>query len=76
LGAGKLFQLFDYRYIARLPTVMTTASFKEDMDPRLLSRLEDARLCTICAITVPNYRGQPAEIRKGGSGKRKRGGRT
>ena len=53
----KLYQLFNYRYITELPTVITTPDLKEEMDARLLSRLQDARLCTICAITAPNYRG-------------------
>jgi DNA replication protein DnaC len=57
----KLFQLFDHRYLAELPTVITTADYKEEMDPRLLSRMQDARLCTRCAITVPAYRGAPAK---------------
>jgi DNA replication protein DnaC len=53
----KLYQLFNYRYNAELPTVITTASFKEEMDPRLRSRMEDTRLCEIHPITVPAYRG-------------------
>lgn len=53
----KLYQLFNYRYNAVLPTVITTADYKGEMDPRLLSRMEDTRLCTIHAITAPSYRG-------------------
>jgi len=53
----KLYQLFNYRYIHQLPTVITTPELKDEMDPRLLSRMQDARLCTICAITAPGYRG-------------------
>jgi DNA replication protein DnaC len=53
----KLYQLFNRRYILKLPTVITTAELREEMDPRLLSRLQDTRLCTICAITAPSYRG-------------------
>jgi DNA replication protein DnaC len=53
----KLYQLFNYRYNAEKATVITTSSYKEEMDPRLLSRMEDTRLCTIQAITVPSYRG-------------------
>jgi DNA replication protein DnaC len=53
----KLFQLFDYRYNAKLPTIITTASYTEEIDPRLVSRMEDTRLCTICPITTPSYRG-------------------
>ncbi len=53
----KLYQLFNYRYITELPTVITTAELKDEMDPRLLSRLRDTRLCEIYAITAPSYRG-------------------
>ncbi len=62
----KLYQLFNYRYYAEMPTVITTPELKDEMDPRLLSRMKDTRLCTICAITVPSYRGT------GGQGKRKK----
>jgi DNA replication protein DnaC len=54
----KLYQLFNYRYNAELPTVITTPEFKNEMDPRLLSRLQDTRLCTIYSITAPSYRGK------------------
>jgi len=53
----KLYQLFNYRYNAELPTVITTAKFKEEMDERLRSRMEDTRICTVYPITVPAYRG-------------------
>jgi len=53
----KLYQLFNYRYSAELPTVITTADYVKDVDPRLLSRMEDKRLCEIRAITTPSYRG-------------------
>ena len=53
----KLFQLIDYRHLNKLPTVMTTAKYLEELDPRILSRIQDTRLCTVCAITAPGYRG-------------------
>jgi DNA replication protein DnaC len=53
----KLFQLIDYRHLNKLPTVMTTAKYLEELDPRILSRIMDARLCTICAIKAHGYRG-------------------
>lgn len=53
----KLYQLFNYRYNAELPTVITTASLPEDIDPRLYSRMEDARLCQMVAMTATSYRG-------------------
>jgi DNA replication protein DnaC len=57
----KLYQLFSYRYNAELPTVITIAADAlNEMDPRLRSRLLDARLCRIVGITAPAYHGKPA----------------
>ena len=53
----KLYQLFNHRYNAGLPTVITTADTLEDVDPRIRTRMLDARLCVIHAITAPAYRG-------------------
>ncbi len=53
----KLYQLFNYRYNARLPTVITTAQRIEELDPRLCSRLLDQTRCQIYAILAPAYRG-------------------
>ena len=56
----KLYQLFDYRYSAELPTVITIAADAlDDVDPRLRSRLLDARLCRIVGITAPAFHGKP-----------------
>jgi DNA replication protein DnaC len=41
----KLYQLFNYRYNAELPTVITTSSTAEELDPRLYSRMQDERVC-------------------------------
>lgn len=54
----KLYQLFNYRYNAELPTVITTADPLDDIDPRLRTRMLDARLCRVHAITTPSYRGR------------------
>ncbi len=53
----KLFQLIDYRHINKLPTVITTAKYLNEIDERIFSRIMDARLCTVCAIKAPGYRG-------------------
>jgi DNA replication protein DnaC len=53
----KLIQLIDYRYVAALPTVITTATLKEDLDDRLQTRLLDPRLSVVCSITAPIYKG-------------------
>jgi DNA replication protein DnaC len=53
----KLHQLFNYRYNAELPTVITTSDSVDEMDARIRSRLLDSRLSTIYAITAPSYHG-------------------
>ncbi|MBP1692479.1 MAG: uncharacterized protein H6Q37_362 [Chloroflexi bacterium] len=60
----KLGQLFDFRYYSKLPTVFTTVDRIENLDPRLQSRMLDLRLCTIFAITAPDYRGGSAHPRR------------
>ena len=54
----KLYQLFNYRYNAELPTVITTPSKTEELDPRLYSRMQDERICKWVIIPVPAYRGR------------------
>lgn len=61
----KLMQLVDYRYVATMPTVITTSADKDELDDWMQSRLLDPRLSTICPITAPIY--------KGGKGAGKRG---
>jgi len=51
----KLFQLLDYRYVARLPTIITTAQQIDHMDERILSRLLDTRICRNIALTAASY---------------------
>ena len=67
----KLFQLIEYRYLNKLPTVMTTAKYLDDLDPRLLSRLLDTRLCAICAIKALSYRGAAIPTKNSRARKRK-----
>jgi DNA replication protein DnaC len=55
----KLYQIFDYRYNARRPTVITTVTNIDEWDPRLRSRALDVSLCTIFEVLVPAYRGGP-----------------
>jgi DNA replication protein DnaC len=57
----KLYQLFNYRYNARLPTIITTAKPSEEWDPRLRARMLDKRRSTHLLIKAPSYRG----VRKG-----------
>ena len=51
----KLFQLIDYRYVRRLPTVITTSETMEKCDRRLATRLMDRRVCLPFAIEVRSY---------------------
>ncbi|MBE3067124.1 MAG: ATP-binding protein [Chloroflexi bacterium] len=61
----KLHQLFNYRYNAELPTVLTVAvDMLESIDERLRVRLLDERICTICAITAPAFHGGKARKTK------------
>ena len=53
----KLYQLFNYRYNAGLPTVITTTDKLSEIDPRIRSRMLDRRSCRIYAITAPPYLG-------------------
>ncbi|MGQ9552596.1 MAG: ATP-binding protein [Anaerolineae bacterium] len=56
----KLYQILNFRYNNRLPTVITTNADLEDLDPRLRSRLTDALLVKHVAISAPDYRGSGA----------------
>ncbi|MCB8943571.1 MAG: ATP-binding protein [Ardenticatenaceae bacterium] len=63
----KLYQLFNYRYNARLPTVITTATPIDEIDPRLATRMLDGSRCTFFVLEVPSYRGgiKPKRTRTG-----------
>ncbi len=51
----KLFQLLNHRFMASLPTVITSSTQVEDMSERLRTRLLDRRRCVVYAITAPSY---------------------
>jgi len=63
----KLYQLFNYRYNARLATIVTMAQPIDQVDPRLRTRMLDVGRCTVFAIIAPSYRGtlQRRAARKG-----------
>ena len=63
----KLYQLFNYRYNARLTTVITTATPIDDLDPRLATRMLDGSRCTFFVLEIPSYRGG---FRAKGNGRR------
>jgi DNA replication protein DnaC len=55
----KLYQLFNHRYNARLPTVITTSQEADELDPRLRTRMLDQQRCTYLLVKAPSYRGTP-----------------
>ena len=55
-AAEKLYQLLNYRYIYRLPTVVTTNRDLDVLEGRLASRLGDRRLCRHVRLTAADYR--------------------
>ncbi len=69
----KLSQILNYRYNAELPTVITTADKLDSLDPRLRSRMLDTRICRVCGITSPFFKGpyrgtpekKPARVPRG-----------
>jgi len=54
----KLYQLFNHRYSAELPTVITTATPVDKMDARLRSRMMDSAKSTFFRIEAPEYQGK------------------
>ncbi|MBI2869967.1 MAG: ATP-binding protein [Chloroflexi bacterium] len=53
----KLYQVINYRYNARLPTVITTTCTLDEIDSRIASRLIDRQLSNFFNIIAPDYRG-------------------
>jgi DNA replication protein DnaC len=54
----KLYQVINYRYNARLATVITTSSSLDEIEPRISSRLVDPRISMVINIATPDYRGE------------------
>ena len=52
----KLFQIINYRYINKLPTVVTTNLPLDELEQRISSRLSDSELVTRWPINAPDYR--------------------
>ena len=51
----KLFQIIDYRYVTRMPTVITSSEIMKDVDNRLATRLMDRRICLPFDMRVRSY---------------------
>lgn len=54
----KFFQVFNYRFDAQLPTVLTTAAEEKELDPRLKSRLFYSEMCQVHVLKATSYRGK------------------
>lgn len=52
----KLFQIMNYRYINKLPTVITTNLILDEIESRIRSRLQDDEFVTHIRIAAPDYR--------------------
>ena len=53
----KLYQLFNHRYNAQLPTVITSSRRIDEIDAKLAARMLDETRCTFFVIEAPSYRG-------------------
>jgi DNA replication protein DnaC len=53
----KLYQLINYRYNARLATVVTTCCSLDEIESRISSRMMDPSLSLVFNIVAPDYRG-------------------
>ncbi|MFT4039317.1 MAG: ATP-binding protein [Thermomicrobiales bacterium] len=52
----KLYQIFNYRYVERLPTIITSNQENRHIDERILSRLLDTHLTQDVTIEAEDYR--------------------
>jgi DNA replication protein DnaC len=52
----KLYQVINYRYNARLPTVITTSCSLDEIESRVSSRLTDIKISNPFNIMAPDYR--------------------
>jgi DNA replication protein DnaC len=53
----KLFQILNYRYNGRLPTVITIGRPLEELPDALVSRMHDPKVSDLFRIEAPDYRG-------------------
>ncbi len=60
----KLYQVINYRYNARLPTVVTMRCTTDEIDAPISSRFVDPKISMIFNIIVPDYRSDLSSTRK------------
>jgi DNA replication protein DnaC len=68
----KLYQILNFRYNARLATVITIPGFLEGIEGRLSSRLMDPRISNVIPIFAPDYRSQLISQNNTNTGQRQR----
>lgn len=51
----KLYQVINYRYNARLPTIITTNCSTDEIDNPIISRFADPKISVLFNITAPDY---------------------
>ncbi|HPP63002.1 MAG TPA: ATP-binding protein [Anaerolineales bacterium] len=56
----KLFQIINFRYVNKLPTVITTNLMLDEIESRIRSRLQDEEFVAHVRITAPDFR-RPTE---------------
>jgi DNA replication protein DnaC len=60
----KLYQIINYRYNARLATVITTRCSLDEIESSISSRLSDPKISVLWNITAPDYRTDATANRK------------
>ena len=60
----KLYQVINYRYNARLATVITTRCTLDEIDSPVSSRLADPKISLVWNITAPDYRSDTTANRR------------
>lgn len=61
LSEGWIFEILDYRWRNRLPTMIATNVHPSQFEERLASRLQDTSLCQVVENRAPDYRLRPIE---------------
>ncbi len=54
----RFFQVFNHRFDAGLPTVLTTSVDEKELDPRIKSRIFLSEVCQVHVLKVEAYRGK------------------
>jgi len=67
----KLYQVINYRYNSRLPTVITTNCSTEEIDSPIISRFADSKISVLFNITAPDYHSGRSSKKRTSRGSRK-----